>query len=373
MAKIISIWNAKGGVGKTNITLALASCLIKMGYSCILCDLDSQSSLSKLLGFDSERIEAEGILTTKDLYDKKKQVEAKDLIYKINDKLSIIPSVNELNDTIYERNIWDQIYTPKNVLKKYFSSLQDETYILVDSVGATNTMARASLCLCDFVISPALSSKVSLEEIETTFETINETRENNDNKPNYLGIILNMSKENAGIVKGSQEYLKEFAEENNTFLYDKIIRYSQAIPESEFYGKDINSHLGNFDFKEVKFKVISKKDMEKFKKMSKQAKADEIFKRIAFPKKITSGLMLLKVANNYKIKYKSNDKNIKIKDFKLSIDNCPYGKSESEILVEIINNNNESFKYSVMLNIVKDNVGYDFMQITEQMLEKLGE
>jgi chromosome partitioning protein len=49
-----AIANQKGGVGKTSITLALASELARGGAAVVVIDLDPQASATKVLGVDVE-------------------------------------------------------------------------------------------------------------------------------------------------------------------------------------------------------------------------------------------------------------------------------------------------------------------------------
>ncbi len=49
-AKIISISNQKGGVGKTSTTLNLGAALVNKGENVLLVDMDSQANCSKGLG-----------------------------------------------------------------------------------------------------------------------------------------------------------------------------------------------------------------------------------------------------------------------------------------------------------------------------------
>lgn len=53
--KIISIFNNKGGVGKTTLTFHLAHALAEMGHKTLVVDLDPQCNLT-ILGMDEERL-----------------------------------------------------------------------------------------------------------------------------------------------------------------------------------------------------------------------------------------------------------------------------------------------------------------------------
>eukprot|EP01137_Pigoraptor_chileana_P018214 Opistho-2@77354 len=52
-ARIISIVNHKGGVGKTTTTINLGRALNKLGFKVLLVDMDSQGNLSQALGIDN--------------------------------------------------------------------------------------------------------------------------------------------------------------------------------------------------------------------------------------------------------------------------------------------------------------------------------
>ena len=52
---IISIFNNKGGVGKTTLTYHLAHALAEMGHKTLIIDLDPQCNLT-ILGMDQEKL-----------------------------------------------------------------------------------------------------------------------------------------------------------------------------------------------------------------------------------------------------------------------------------------------------------------------------
>ena len=87
-AKVISVLNHKGGVGKTTTTITLGGALRQKGYKVLLIDLDGQANLTESLGFSAELPQTiYGAM--KGEYDLP--------IYEHKDGLSVVPSCLDLS------------------------------------------------------------------------------------------------------------------------------------------------------------------------------------------------------------------------------------------------------------------------------------
>lgn len=258
MAKLISVLNMKGGVGKTTISFNLAEELVEMGKKVLIIDLDPQSSLTQfILGEDKAiSIFYDGSITIFDLFEYEKDFDESKLIYKTNkENLKIIPSSLRLSKALAYPH--DKIILGFN---KYINKIKasiDYDYVIVDCPPFESVFNRATYHVSDFIINPVTISKFSILGIYLLKESMEEYCDlyNRDIKG---GTVINAYDINDTTINkvelesAIENVVNELSDETylDWCLFDTKILYSKSHKTSVYEGTSLrNTSYCRFDVK----------------------------------------------------------------------------------------------------------------------------
>ena len=231
MAKIISVTNQKGGVGKTTTTNAIAAGYKLKGFKVLCVDLDPQANLSFSTG-----AETEDCSTVYEIL--KREASASSSIQKM-ESFDIISSNILLSGIELEFTQTGREY----LLREALSSVRDHyDYIFLDTPPALSILTVNAFTASDYIIIPMLADIFSLQGIAQLSETIDRVRKYCNPNIKVEGIVLtkfNMRTVLSREIKGTAELI---AEKLNTGILNTTIRSSVAVMEAQTNQQDIYNY-----------------------------------------------------------------------------------------------------------------------------------
>ncbi len=231
MAKVISISNQKGGVGKTTTTSAVASGFKLKGYKVLCVDLDPQSNLSFSSGAETEDCPT--------IYEILKG-EAKTAF-----SIQKMPSFDIVSSNILLSGI-ELEFTQTGrefLLKEALNSVNDKyDYIFIDTPPALSILTVNAFTASNYIVIPMLTDIFSLQGIAQLSETIDRVRKYCNPNLKVEGIVLTKYNKRTILsreIKGTAELI---AEKLNTSIFNSTIRSSVAIMEAQTNQQDIYNY-----------------------------------------------------------------------------------------------------------------------------------
>jgi chromosome partitioning protein len=230
-AKVLSIINHKGGVGKTTTTINLGKALNKLGFKVLLIDMDSQGNLSQSLGVDDpEKQVVDALLKNEELP-----------VISIAENYDLAPSDLEL---AYADLELVQAVGGVNQLKNKINPLRDRyDYILIDCPPALNIFTNSALVAssgCLVTLQPEVSA---MKGVNNLFERITQVRERINPELTVDGIILTMVDKRLKIHRDMIEYVHQNL--GNFKIFKSEIRINVSLKESQIAQQDIFSYDSN--------------------------------------------------------------------------------------------------------------------------------
>ncbi len=184
MAKIYSIINQKGGVGKTTTTINLGTAMAACGANVLIIDMDPQGNLSTGMGVEKVKRE-KGIYNI--LID---NLSINDAVIKTEiPNLNLIPSNEDLLGIDIElSNESDRVMR----LKKALEDLNSYDYILLDCPPSLSLLTLNALVASTGALVPLQAEFYALEGLSQLLKTIEGIKNSVNHDLMLEGVIITM-------------------------------------------------------------------------------------------------------------------------------------------------------------------------------------
>ncbi|MEY3398054.1 MAG: hypothetical protein RL220_648 [Bacteroidota bacterium] len=268
MAKIISVVNQKGGVGKTTTAINLAASLGVLEFRTLLVDADPQANASSGVGMDLNEVKTS-------LYECMiNDVDPRGVIIKTeNPGLDLIPSHIDLVGAEIELiNMPNREYMMRNALNK----IRDEyDFIIIDCSPSLGLVTVNSLTASDSVIVPVQCEYFALEGLGKLLNTIKIVQQKLNPNLTIEGILLTMYDTRLRL---SNQVVDEVRMHFQEIVFDTIIHRNTTLGEAPSFGHSVIMHdascKGAINYLNLARELLQKNEMTRIKNEDKYIAID---------------------------------------------------------------------------------------------------
>ncbi len=229
MAKIITISNQKGGVGKTTTSVNLSASLGALEKKILLVDLDPQGNASSGVGVHLEPEAAQiyhALLGEKSMQDIMVQTQVP--------FVTLAPSSGDLIGFEIEGIEMEE---REQCLKKALATVSDQfDYIIIDCPPSLGLLTVNALTAANHVIVPLQSEYYALEGLSRLIQTIDLIQQSVNPQLTLEGIVLTMFDQRNSL---SHQVFNEVKEHFPEKLWDTKIPRNVRLSEAPSFGKPV--------------------------------------------------------------------------------------------------------------------------------------
>lgn len=253
-AKVVSVINFKGGVGKSTVTFNLGSELNRNGYKVLLIDFDGQGTLTSFTGIQQKCDCTNNLITALNCVIEHEEI-TRNPIYEIRKDFDIVPcdisKEGWMNSAL-------SVLARETILKRYIDTLRElYDYILIDNAPSINLDLQNSLVASDYYLLVTEAESASTEGADTVTGIINEIKGIFNLKLKSAGVVINKVETRTNLHNGIIKAIKEIWKEDSFYIIPKSI----IAAESQFLCLPITEHESKSKIADA-FRLLTREFLE---------------------------------------------------------------------------------------------------------------
>jgi chromosome partitioning protein len=252
-ARIISMCNQKGGVGKTTTTINLGAALAEYGRKVLLVDFDPQGSLSVGLGVNPYDID-------KSVYNllMERGTALDDVVLKTNiPGLDLLPSNIDLSAA--EVQLVTEVAREQVLARALAPAVADYDFVIIDCQPSLGLLTVNALTASDGVIVPLECEFFALRGVAMLVETIQKVQDRLNPQLEIDGLVATMYDSRT---VHSREVLARLVEAFEDKVFHTAISRTVRFPETTVAGEPITTFAtssgGAYSYRQLAREVLAR-------------------------------------------------------------------------------------------------------------------